>query len=366
MGQCMVRKKAITQESIFATVQLIIEHNDILNLEFISRTEEFSQYFSKINEPHFKISSLKLDLLSLSAYHSSSDCFKFIHKVLNSSFSLSESLLLEQGSSLIEIICTRGNTELLQYYIPYYTSGHSDLIIEEITESLNFTNNCEETIKKKVFSSHTAIQKACEQGNINIIGFIYKYYEGKVNIPMQLDIEYQDESSGENCALIACRKVNYTMIKFLHQMCKSNFRLFNKQGENAVQIMAATHKRCEVKDFFECFVYLVNQVGVDILYNYEETLLIIQCEKTVKFFEKKLLEKGISINKKEIEKNNEIAKPEYIKSIVEEKIESLAGKNIGFCTLYGEIMDKDDELSFIDPEVKQDTPFASILENDSQ
>lgn len=363
MGQCMNKRK-YPSDSIFARVQLIVEHNDILDLEFISRTEEFSEFFTKINEGHFKISTIKLDLLGLAAYHSSCDCFKFIHKVLKSNFALSDSLLVEQGSSLIEIICTRGNTEILQYYLPYYTPEHNDLVVEEFSESLNFTNNCEEIIKKKPISSHTAVQKACEQGNINILGFIFKYYEGKVSIPMQLDIEYQDESSGENCALIACRKINYAMIKFLHQVCKSNFRLLNKQGENAVQIMAATHKRCEVKDFYECFVYLVNQVGVDIMYNYEETLLIIQCDKTAKFFEKKLMEKGISIKKNEIEKHYEIVKPDYVKSVVEEKIESLATKNIGFCTLYGEVMDKDEELSFIEP--KQDTPFTSILENDSQ
>ena len=360
----MVKRKAKDHDSIYSRVERMVMHNDILDIEFISRTEEFKTSFEKINEIHYKVLDFHFDLLALSAYHSATDCFKFIHKVLESSISGTETLLFDQGSSLIDIICTRGNTELLEYYLPNFTSNPNPYLNEDATYSLNLSNNGDEykeKIYKKNPNNYTAVQKACEIGSINILSYIYKYFESRAEVPYELDIHHQDEISGENCALIACRRANYTMIKFLHMTCKANFRIFNKQGENALQILAATNQRTPVKDFHEIFVYLVNFAGVDLLYNYEETLLLVSCDRTVKFIKKRFRERGISFDKEKIEEKNMLVRVEHVRTHVEEKIDMLSGKDIPFCRLFGEVMDHDDEISNIDPYQKE-TPFSSILE----
>ena len=63
----------------------------------------------------------------------------------------------------------------------------------------------------------------------------------------------------------------------------------------------------------------------------------------------------------DIEEKNKIVKVDYIKSLVEEKIESFDGKELGFCSLYEEIMERDDDLSDIGPDNRSETNFDSII-----
>ena len=341
----------------------MIQHNDLADFFDISQTEEFKVSFSDLNLNYFKIDDLSLNLLSLSIYHSSFDVFKYIHCELKVSLPQSNQNLQKQGKSLIELICTRGNSEFLDYYLPLHSPLSRESYSEDLSETLNLTKPSNITAKlgNKPKTSLTAIQKACEQGNINIISYIYKFYKDKQSVPVELDINYQDEATGENCALIACRKANYVMIKYLHSSCKCNFRLLNKKGENALQILAARNKKNPVKTFHESFVYLINLAGVDFLYNHEETLLLLTCQNSVVFFQNKLKAKGIEIDKTLIEEKNKLIKIDHVKSLVEEKIESFDGKNLGFCSLYDEVMESDDNLSDIGPDNRSGTPFGSII-----
>ena len=363
MGQCVVKRKVSEFTNIYSDVEKIIQLNDLADFFYISQTETFKVSFSDINSNNFKIEETSLNLLSLSIYHSSFDIFKFIHTELKASLFHSDQNLQKQGSSLIDLICTRASSEFLDYYLPHHTPLSHESNSFDIADTLNLTkaSNSSAKLLNKPKVSLTAIQKACEQGNINIISYVFKYYKDKESSPIELDINYQNEISGENCALISCRKANYVMIKFLHSTCKCNFRLLNKKGENAIQILAASNKKNPSKTFHESFVYLINLTGVDFLYNYEETLLLINCQKTITFFENRLRLKGIEIDKTLIEEKNKIVKVDYIKSLVEEKIESFDGKELGFCSLYEEIMERDDDLSDIGPDNRSETNFDSII-----
>jgi hypothetical protein len=103
---------------------------------------------------------------------------------------------------------------------------------------------------------------------------------------------------------------------------------------------------------------------VDFLYNYEETVLLLNCQKTINFFESKLKTKGIEIDKTLVEEKNKIMKVEYVKSLVEQKIDSFEGLDYNFCTMYEEIMKSDDDISDIGRASREWTPFASILGDD--
>ena len=360
MGPCLV-KRPILQDSFYTRVEKMIQRDDIINFETTSKTEEYQKAFNDQTQGYFKIDQYIFDPLSLAAFFDSFECFKHIHSMLKYSNTKTDALLSDQNICLLDLICSKGSKNLIEYFIPFVPTNLNEPPQIEKTESLSLTSDAPKT-PKKLPSNNTSIQKACEQGNINAISCVYKYFKDKSEIPYQLDLEYQDENNGENCALIACRKANYMMIKYLHSFCHCNFAIINKQGENALQVLSASNKKKQVKDFHECFVYLVNLVNVDILYNYEETLLLINCYKTITFLEKKLADKGIQLDKSEVEYRNQIIRFDQRRSVVEEKIESFKGRNLDFCTLYERIMEKDDEeISFINTESRSGTPFTSII-----
>ncbi|OMJ65551.1 hypothetical protein SteCoe_38011 [Stentor coeruleus] len=365
MGACY-SKKPLDQESIFFKVQKCIEKNIIMSLTSLTKTEEFTKNITNIDNPYFKIKELRVNALILALFFNSIDCFKYIHETLNASIDSMETLFNEQKTSAIEIICTRNCPDILDYYLPLYENNSGDeVVIEEVVESLNFTNTTEERKSRRIVSTYTPVQKACELGNLNIISRIYKYYKEKPFIPIALDFDYQDETTGENCPLISCRICNYTMIRFLHTTCQANFRLLNKLGENAVQILAAANKKKNFKDFYECFVYLVLNVGVDFTHNYEETLLLLETEKSINFFEKKLKEKGIEIDKYDLEEKYQLIRINQPRPLKEELLDVYQGRDFNFVKLYDDVMSDTDreEISGIFMDSRNTTPFVSILKD---
>lgn len=360
MGACF-NKRTAAQDTIYSKVHKIVEDNGILDLEFITRTEEFIQGYGNINAKRFIIKDLQVNLLGLSLLYSSFDCFIFIHKVLRAGLEPMERIFFEQKTSAIDEICSKNCPEILDYYLPYYEKSFlSRRDTEDLAESLDLSNNAEETKPKNIISTYTPIQKSCELGNMNMISHIFKYFKDK-SIPFTLDFDYQDEYTGENCPLIACRTGNYTMIRFLHEICKGNFKALNKQGENAVQILAASNKNKRLKDFYDCFAYLVINVGVDFSHNCEETLLLLESEKCISFFQRKLKEKGIEINKRELEEKYKLVKVEQAMSLEERKLDDVRGKMFNFTKLFNDIMQETrrDEISCIDGDSQDDVSFSS-------
>lgn len=363
MGTCYA-KKTLEQESIFFKVQKNIEKNILTSLESLSKTEDFTKNITSIDSPYFKIKELRVNALILALFNNSLDCFKYIHETLKASIDSMEKLFNDQRTSAIEIICMRNCPDILDYYLPIYEKNCGDgAVIEEVVESLNFTNNTEERKSRRIGSTYTPVQKACELGNLNIISRIYKYYKEKAFIPAALDFDYQDETTGENCPLISCRTCNYTMIRFLHTTCQANFRLLNKQGENAVQILAAANKKKNFKNFHESMVYLILNVGVDFTHNYEETLLLLEIEKSISFFEKKLKEKGIEIDKYDLEQKYQLTRIEQPRPLIEAKLDVYQGRDFNFVQLYDDVMSDTDheEVSAIFKDSRNATPFVSIL-----
>ena len=119
--------------------------------------------------------------------------------------------------------------------------------------------------------------------------------------PSELDIHYIDELTGENCALISARIGNISMMRLLFEQFNADFFVKNKRNEGALQILAAASKNHFSNGYFECIVYLVETIKIDISYMYEEVLLLIDNPEAVKYFEKKLKENEILTTKIEVE-----------------------------------------------------------------
>jgi hypothetical protein len=284
---------------------------------------------------------------------------------MGASLSSMEELFIQQGKTALEILCLNGNLEVLTYYLSIYLKNNLTVIQQSEEESVSVDFQKSTLVETKLDHTYTPVHLACEHGNIHIIDFLFKYLRDKPSVPL-LDLNFQDESSGENCALIACRKGNYPMVKFLHEVCIANFRVVNKRYENAILITAAASKKRPSHNYYDVFVYLIDVIKLDVTYMHEEVILLLEDKTLIKFFESKLQKKGITIMKNAIEKKYEITKPDIPISKEEMMIEE-QGDDFQLMKC---LEDTDDQtrsiLSSIQQEDRMTTPFMSTITIDGK
>lgn len=121
-----------------------------------------------------------------------------------------------------------------------------------------------------------------------------------MHVPAIFDIENPCEKRGENCALIACRRGNYPMIKALHKICGADFFRMNNFDENALLICASACKYYKSRNYLECMYYLIKNVKIDIRYKYEDVLLLVNDAGFLDFFQEELRKIGILVDRKDV------------------------------------------------------------------
>lgn len=248
----------------------------------------------------------EINLLAYSLYQGRADMFKFIHKSLNADLTSMESLLDLQGKSGLSIICESNFLELFDYYAPLYfiMQKSQKKGRKRLKETIEFSEKYDkiiEIIENPKDCTYTPIQRACFNGHIGMVGAAAELGKKMEVVPMELDVNYIDDQTGDNCALIACKTGNYNMIKFLHSTHSCDFSILNKSQENALQILAASARVRHLSEFLPCFTYLIDKVNVDFTYNYQETLLLLEYEKVIDYFLNKLASIGIKASKAELE-----------------------------------------------------------------
>lgn len=222
------------------------------------------------------------------------------------------------GKSPITILCEYGHLSLLEYFLPL----HLDLIrshqtgpevsFQDQSESLSLfpddfrPNPPQKKQPYKSFNTQSAMHRACEHGHMEVIKYVYAYLEQNPPTPPDLDVHREDEKTGENCALIAVRTGNLALMEFLLRFCKANFKKVTKSRENAIQLAVFGAKYYKNKDYLSCLRFLVDQAGVDPLYEYEETLLLCEDPALQEYIEYKLLTLGIAITKAALEEKYDI------------------------------------------------------------
>lgn len=284
-----------------------IETGNIDNLKTIFR-------LIRHKDPGFDINSLRYTIenqftvtpMGLAILMGSSEIFKCIYNTMNGDFLLTESLFEEALTTGLSIICLNNYLMLLQEYLPIYleiSKTSSFFKKSDLKRTLNLDD--ELGIPVEGICPFTPVQLACENGHISIVNY-FKTYSSKLDlVPEQIDIHYIDETTGSNCAMLACKANNFTMIKFLFVQCKADFKIINNYNENALNVLAIGS--CENRsETFKCLEYLIEKIGVDFEYNYQETILMLDDEKSQEYLEKKLAEKGVQVNLKSIEEQARI------------------------------------------------------------
>ncbi|CAG9324348.1 unnamed protein product [Blepharisma stoltei] len=364
MGCCQSAQNRNSGGSFSQRLRESIEHDNIKALQDLFKSVDQNNTKSAVNvdEPMIAVKKMQFSALAYALYLGKVEVFKYLAHHLDASIQEAMQLLARQSISPLDLICAKGYTDLLEDVIPIYLSAEKGSILAQEEVSVDF--NTAEQYNAKVKSTYTAIHVACNNGHINVISYVHNYFKTQPYCPVQLDIDYQDELTGENCALISARNGNYAMMKFLHEQCKANFCARNKRNENAVQIAAVNSKKKANLPYLECIAYLIDTIGIDFAFAYEEILLVVENKQIIQYFESKLNSYGISDSKAEIENRNKILKSSTPRSQKEIDLEQLLETPDFDMRKY--IEEDDDKRSIISSicqiESRPSTPFISFME----
>lgn len=363
MGCCSSSKNSSESFLLYKRYQDAIDRCNLKSLTELWESFPTDKSSNLIDEPIFTVHDMRLSPLAYALWSGKQVSFAYIHKKLGASVAEMEKLFISQGKSALEILCIHGSLELLQYYLPIYIdqgNHHPEgSILNDISVSVDFKRST--LVQTPMKSTYTPAHIACENSHVHIINYLHSFSKERPNLPYLVDLNFQDEYTGENCALIACRRGDYKMVKLLHEVCKANFHVLNKRNENAIMITATSSKRRPGHDYYHLFVYLIEVIKLDVVYNHEEVVLILEDKNILRFYSNRLQKKGIQIDKKVIEKKYEITRPDY-PITKEEMIIEKQGRDFQIKRCLEETDDNTQSiLSSIQGDFRPVTPFLSTL-----
>ena len=253
-----------------------------------------------IDEPMIVIDKISLNALGYSLVTGRLSNFILLVEGMGASISAMEDMLERQGLVGIDILIERGYIQLLCYYFPLYKAAFPQKFsnLEDSETSCSFPNNNRNTRK-------TPLHVAAERGFADIVDFIYSCFKDAY-APEKYNIHHIDEYTGENSALIACKKCHFQLVRLLREKCEADFNLKSKRSESALHL-AVLGSKTNKGEGFDVIKYLVEEVEIDITFQYEEVLLILEDSIILEYIEKKLRGKGIFCNKEEVEKKYSIS-----------------------------------------------------------
>ena len=249
MGNCCATTKFKDISKIISTkLAEAIEKNAVdrireIILDYALPTNKEPMF--NINQSIVKILGYDMNALGFALFKGYTESFAVILELGKAKISAMTKLFLNINKRPIDIICELGHHQLLEFYLPFYMikgeeieESESNSISLSISRSKNTKSHINERSKilQPVITT-LPLHRACEKGKMNIIRFCWEYFQNKT-VPKEFDIHYQDDYSGDNCALVSCKTGNLEVIKYLHEVCKADFHIFNKRKESAIQVLA--------------------------------------------------------------------------------------------------------------------------------
>ncbi|CAG9325175.1 unnamed protein product [Blepharisma stoltei] len=254
----------------------------------------------QIDDPIINFHGNQLNALVYSIYLCRYEICKFLIESCKANLKIADDVFKMEGKSIIEHCCETGDLKMVKYFLPIYynrpsSSYRKSHVFNIPTVSLRGSDFVEITKKE------TAIRRACIKGNLEIVKYIKYYFkENDLEPSYDFDVHAEDEMSGENCALLVCKEGNLEIAKFLYHECKADFFKLNTRSENAIQIAVIGAKKRPFKKHLEVIKFLIEEIGVDVTYQYEETLLSASDPRIIKYLEEKLNSKGIVSARKDV------------------------------------------------------------------
>lgn len=310
MGCCKSSEDSNRRQNFIKSLKHAIKQNRTRKLKLLLNLRLFPEK-SKINIDTFLLPCDNSVFLTVPGYAilcNSLKIFKYLHKKYNLCISTLEAQLNKYDLVPLSILCSKGFSEFLQYY----------LTLSPLTAPLPFqspeifTISFSDTIKSTYFQ-YTPIQQAVLNSNINCIQVIQNYYS-TLDPPWWLDLNFQEHYTGENCAFLACKTGNFPTIKYLFVHTDTDFHVKNARNENVLQVFLVGCKKRNVEDKMQIFRFLVEEVGIDIGYKIDETLIICEFEEILKYLKSKAEEKGIEVSKEDAEQWDDVRERSFYKN----------------------------------------------------
>lgn len=276
-----------------------IDLTEVTLLASMLNEAKLSSLKSEIDEPIIVIDKINLNPLGYSLVSGRVSNFISLIENMNASVIAMETMMEKQGLHGLDLIIEKGYIDLLRYYLPIYRSTFPQKFssIEDSETSCSFPDS--RTSRK------TPLHLATERGYLETIQFLYTSFKNSFT-PEKYNVHHVDEYSGENSALIACKKCHLSIIKYLRVQCNADFNLKSKRSESALHLAAFGSNTNKVEGF-EVIKYLIEEVKIDFTFQYEEILLILNEKQILEYIEKKLKTMGIICSKEEVEKKYSIS-----------------------------------------------------------
>ena len=260
------------------------------------------------------IHGVELNPLALCIRVGHLDVARYLIEVAHCNVRIVYALYKGIGKTPAHILCEYGHLQLLTYFLPLHldyvaNQGASHSSIPDDYEELSVFQEGKQYRPNPISSiftnTQTPIQRACEFSHLDLVKFVWRYMKDRP-VCHDFDIHAIDDRSGENCALIAARVGDLPMMEFLFFDCAADFTVKTKRKESALQLAVLSKKQHNAEKDFECVKFLLEKVKLDVVYEYEETLLLCDNSMVQEYIEDVLQENGVSTCKEIIEDTNRI------------------------------------------------------------
>lgn len=263
MGCCENKNKLEDQFNIKLIFEYIrLKHTKVLKRMISSKNfnKNKSYFLQKLNNERSDYKGLSLNTLSYALILGDMQIFILLHK-LGCSLSIMESIFMEQGLSPLNVICMKGYSNLLSYYLTFFMSENESYYSGNIGKSSRAI--LENDFNPFPGRNFTPIQLATIYDNIQVITIINEFAKNLNKVPEIMDLDYIESITGMNCPLLAVKYGNFAMVKYLHTNYNCNFHLKDANGIGAVEIAVNESSVKPNKPYGMIIVYLIDVVGVN-------------------------------------------------------------------------------------------------------
>lgn len=246
-------KKCVSfEEHIGHKIMEAIDFNTVSTLrKIIHMSMNLSKNAELLNQKILIYKDFPMCPLAFSLIKGKSSSFSYLISE-GASYEVMETFFQENNMHPIEIIFTRNYADFLDTFLPYYKEN------KEKSNSYSFNPSC------------TPMHIATRMGMLGVISKIFKIYKGQTK-PLEFSLDTLDKN-GENCGMIACRHGKPYLLRHFYEDCNVDFSLLNHKGENAIMLCLIGYQFSRHYNHYECIVYLVETVKIDITYRWEEML----------------------------------------------------------------------------------------------
>lgn len=265
MGCCNNSQSFKDQMSIKLVFECIINKKmKIFGKYFTEPNKNQDIYLSFLNNERGHYNTLAVNTLGLSLIEGNYEAFTFFHR-LGCEIKIMEKLLNQQGLTSLEILCLKGHSKILSYYLPFY----KEYLSKYPTQELNHDFQLSLEFKPYPNNQFTPVQLATLNEHIQIITIFYQDIKGKSEVFKEIDLDYVEKKSGLNCALLAVKSGNFAMVKYLYSNYSCDFCICDAVGNNAVEIAVIERQKRPFKDYLKIIGFLVNVVGVEAKWDFD-------------------------------------------------------------------------------------------------